>query len=443
MIASKGDPKMSQRRGKTSGWAAFDQQQRKNDNPDDRPSNEAFPSLSGTVQPEKTFSRNEQRQVKSFSSVILPSLDFPAPLKEDLNGKSSGINSSVGPQISQISLNNNNDLVSRQLKELFDWADDSLIKDIIAAADGDFDKASSFLKAMVYDQSSPEHENVVMKSSSFSNMEPVTNGKLIPAKRDASLKHMSESATTWSVLKPCVGNNFENVTNDITLSAGKLFDDCMESNAMLGQLTSVPVEPEWEEDDVYLSSRKDAIKMMRAAARHSKAATNSFLRGDHISAQQFSLKAREEWEATQSLNAKAACDILSIRNENNGIWRLDLHGLHASEAVQAVKERLHMIETQMLSEGSRSSELPNRFRTKTEEWCASYPDGCNNLEKPDNRALNRLKPIWLEIITGIGNHSRGGAALPTAVRTFLADNGYRFDEARPGAIMVRPKFRLS
>ncbi|XP_021772664.1 uncharacterized protein LOC110736679 [Chenopodium quinoa] len=443
MIASKGDSKMSWRRGKTSGWAAFDQQQRQKDNPDVRPSNEAFPSLSSTVKPEKTFSRNRQRQVKSFSSVILPSLDFAAPLKEDLNCKSSGINSSEGPQVSQISLNNKNDLVSRQLKELFDWADDSLIEDIMASAGGDFDKASSFLKAMVYDQSSPEHENVQMNISSFSIMEPVTNGKLIPAKRDASLKDMSESPKTWSVLKPCVGNNIENVTNDITLSAEKLFDDCMEFNAMLGELTSVPVEPEWEEDDVYLSSRKDAIKMMRAAARHSKAATNSFLRGDHISAQQFSLKAREEWGAAQSLNAKAACDILSIRNEKNGIWRLDLHGLHASEAVQAVKERLHMIETQMLSEGSRSSELPNRFRTKTEEWCGSYPDGCNNLENSDKRALNRLKPTWLEIITGIGNHSRGGAALPTAVRTFLADNRYRFDEARPGAIMVRPKFRLS
>ncbi|RVX21450.1 hypothetical protein CK203_002323 [Vitis vinifera] len=43
--------------------------------------------------------------------------------------------------------------------------------------------------------------------------------------------------------------------------------------------------------------------------------------------------------------------------------------------------------------------------------------------------------------TGRGNHSRGQAALPTAVRSFLNEHGYRFEEARPGVIAVRPKFR--
>lgn len=87
----------------------------------------------------------------------------------------------------------------------------------------------------------------------------------------------------------------------------------------------------------------------------------------------------------QSLNAKAACEILRIRNENNGIWRLDLHGLHASEAVKAVKERLFMIETQ----GSRQSDFPNSSK--------SMP-----VNKSEEQASYRLKPIWLEVITGIG-----------------------------------------
>ncbi|XP_021852588.2 uncharacterized protein [Spinacia oleracea] len=433
MIASKGDSKMSQRRAKTSGWAVFDHQQKQKDGREARPSNEAFPSLPTTLQSEKTFTRNKHRQAKSFSSVILPSLDFRAPLQDNVKRKPSEIGSSAGPHIF---LSNKKGLVSRQLKELFGWADDSLIEDIMAAAGDDFDKASSFLKAMVSDQSSQDHENVGVANFKSDIVEPVSNGNLIHEKKDASLKDISKFAKTWSVLKPCVSNNIDNVTNEFTLSAEKLFDDSMEINAMLGRWTSVPVEPEWEEDDVYLSCRKDAIKMIRSATRHSKAATNSFLSGDHTSAQQFSLKAGEEWRAAQSLNAKAACEILSIRNENNGMWRLDLHGLHASEAVQAVKERLYMIETQVLSEGLRSSELPNNLRTKAEASRASY------LDKLDERASSRLKPIWLEIITGIGNHSRGGAALPTAVRSFLADNGYRFDETRPGAIIVRPKFRL-
>jgi hypothetical protein len=32
---------------------------------------------------------------------------------------------------------------------------------------------------------------------------------------------------------------------------------------ILGHLKSIPVEPEWEEDDVYLSHRKNALRMMR------------------------------------------------------------------------------------------------------------------------------------------------------------------------------------
>ncbi|MCI20244.1 smr protein/MutS2 C-terminal, partial [Trifolium medium] len=44
---------------------------------------------------------------------------------------------------------------------------------------------------------------------------------------------------------------------------------------------------------------------------------------------------------------------------------------------------------------------------------------------------------------GVGNHSRGQAALPTAVRSYLNENRYRFEETRPGVITVWPKFRQS
>jgi hypothetical protein len=42
---------------------------------------------------------------------------------------------------------------------------------------------------------------------------------------------------------------------------------------------------------------------------------------------------------------------------------------------------------------------------------------------------------------GIGKHSKGQASLPVAVRGFLIENGYRFEELRPGVFNVRPKFR--
>ena len=66
-----------------------------------------------------------------------------------------------------------------------------------------------------------------------------------------------------------------------------------------------------------------------------------------------------------------------------------MHGLHALEAVEAVKKRLFMIETQFLSKGSRHSELPNSSKSMPEN-------------KSEEQASYRLKPIWLEVITSIG-----------------------------------------
>lgn len=445
MIASKGE-KMSRGRVKSTGWAAFDLQQRQKDALPAQACNEPFPSLPINVTPLQrlgTFSTNSPLSVKPFSSVVLAKVDFPDTVVDDKKNKPFEIGSSTGLQNGHISQDNKYGRVFRQLKELYSWADDSLIEDIMAAAGNDFDSASSFLKAMVSDESSEKiNDNMVVKSSCGS-IELVSNDKTSHGERDISLEKISEPSKTCSVLNPCVGDDDGDMRAEFGLRAEKLSDDCMDTNKILGHLTCVPIEPEWEEDDIYLSCRKDAIKLMRAATRHSKAATNSFLRGDHYSAQQFSLKAQEEWAAAERLNLKAAREILSIRNENNGIWRLDLHGLHAVEAVQALQERLSMIETQVFSKGSSFSGLPNSFRTKAEGLQASSSSGFNNSERLNEQAFSGQKPVWLEVITGIGNHSRGGAALPAAVRSYLSDNGYRYDEARAGVIMVRPKIRHS
>ena len=143
----------------------------------------------------------------------------------------------------------------------------------------------------------------------------------------------------------------------------------------------------------------DFILVNRAAAQHSKSATNAFLRGNHFAAQQFSQKAREEWAAAKRLNMEAAHEILSIRNANNGLWKLDLHGLHAAEAVQALQERLHTIETQLLSKNSSASVLTNSLGTKVPASYASS-GGFNNTERPNQRALSGQMPKYLEVITG-------------------------------------------
>lgn len=217
------------------------------------------------------------------------------------------------------------------------------------------------------------------------------------------------------------------------------------------RLSGIPIEPEWEDeyhDDVYLRHRKHALRTMRSASQHSKAATNAFLRGDHVSAHQHSLKAHHQWLAAQTLNSKAANDILAISNSQNDVWKLDLHGLHASEAIHVLQHHLQTIETKLLWNRSVS---PNSLQAETTRIVRSHSFeslGCvEDKQQPQqqqqrHQASLKQKPTSLQVITGVGNHSRGQASLPAAVRGFLVDNGYRFEELKPGVITVRPKFRL-
>lgn len=353
---------MSWRRAKTSsGWAAFDLHQKQKDIA--RSSNEPFPSLPNnmtSLQPSTSFSRNNHPYVKPFSSVIVPSVDFTATLGNKKSEPSNGGSSNV-PQITEICRENKFDRVFKQLKECYSWADDGLIEDIMVAVDNDFEKASSFLKGMVSDESFEKNQHNAVVKSGCESTELWSNEKRLPGKREVPSEKISEPFMVCTLLDSHVGDENREVRSEFDLRGEKLSDGDMDINAMISQLTCVPIEPEWEEDDLYISCRKDAIKMMRAAARHSKSATNSFLRGDHFTAQQFSTKAREEWTAAKKLNEKAAREILTTRNENNGLWKLDLHGLHATEAVLALQERLYTIETQVFSKSSSLLAHPNSF----------------------------------------------------------------------------------
>jgi len=95
-------------------------------------------------------------------------------------------------------------------------------------------------------------------------------------------------------------------------------------------------------------------------------------------AREYSSKAQEKWKIVKKLNENAAKEILSIRNVNNDLWTLDLHGLHAQEAISALKEHLWKIECQ-----ERSKQVSNR---KT------------NIAEP--QAMHQSKQNKLHVITG-------------------------------------------
>jgi hypothetical protein len=104
---------------------------------------------------------------------------------------------------------------------------------------------------------------------------------------------------------------------------------------------------ECEENDVYLKFRREALRLSRARGKYARGAYNAYLAGDHAHAKQFSREARENFKTAEQLHAQAAEEILFSRNADVNVWALDLHGLHATEAVHALKERLAHLEKEL------------------------------------------------------------------------------------------------
>ncbi|KAI3836173.1 hypothetical protein MKX03_028152 [Papaver bracteatum] len=222
-----------------------------------------------------------------------------------------------------------------KLKEFHKWTDDSLIGDVLGYVSNDFSQASTVLQTVF--------------SSDSSNQ----TGKAYTSDRSDPSQNMAEE--TKILVEECHGE--PNVGKFSTKS--NLYD------------ITAPVN--------------------LSAAQHSQAASNAFLRGDHHSAQELSLRRRQK--------------ILSIRNHRNDVWKLDLHGLHASEAVHALKERLG---------GLRLSShlLCIPIKLSNQKRCSPF----------DSVSFLRRNNI-------------------AETRGFTSYNRYLFDDTWPGVIAVRPKFR--
>ncbi|XP_057787304.1 uncharacterized protein LOC131004622 [Salvia miltiorrhiza] len=366
-----------------SGWTAFDLEQRRKQQAQGDDSN-PYPSLSPLPAPQTLLTKNQSLfSDKPFSSLLAPSIDFPClKNKKTCTAESVGTVKAYG-----------------KLKDVHPWADESLIQDVLAGVNNNVDEALSLLEAML----TTEHK----VGSSCTNFD-------IP---DASFSSND--------------NHKQPMDEESSLQ-------------LLEAIKSLPIEPEpeWGEDDVYLIYRKDAIRMMRSASRHSKSANDAYIRGDHAAARHFSLKAQQEWAAAERLNAEAAKEILDVRNCKNDLWTLDLHGLHAAEAVEALHERLMSVES-LVSQNRLAAQQGMLKESGMSVAASVQSSGQIEMEKFGRQhPTSRQRITLLQVITGKGNHSRGSAALPSAIRNFLSENGYNLDETRPGVIMVRPKFRL-
>uniref|UniRef100_A0A1J3F6A3 Smr domain-containing protein n=1 Tax=Noccaea caerulescens TaxID=107243 RepID=A0A1J3F6A3_NOCCA len=446
ILRASANTKMSWMKGKSSGWTAFDLKERQKQGLKSTIEDDPFPPVSSSGNASldvrgKLRRNHEPSSEKSFSSVLIPPPKFPALTENNAYGKNQvcggGRRSRPSTLIPPV---NSHDLAFMKLKEMFSWADDSLIRDILLSTEDHFEMALDFLKGMVSAGDSVPDEGNNNKEADDPNStrsECKTFGRTVTSSAKMAARSTCVDGGKYG-LQERGGSSF--LAN--AYESEKLSDDISELDSIIQRLHSIPIEPEWEEDDLYLIHRKDALKMMRSASNHSRAAQNAFLRYDHASAKQHSEKAREDWSTAEKLNAEAAKKILGITNRNNDIWKLDLHGLHAGEAVQVLQERLQKIEGQFTVNRSVS---PNRGRLKNVALRSASQEPCGRLdvEGLDRQRTTRELRNSLQVVTGIGKHSRGHASLPVAVKTFFEDNRYRIDETRPGVITVRPKFRHS
>lgn len=438
--------KTSHSRGKTTGWAAFDQKHRQGHALESETEHDPFPPISRAIvspNPRQNLAGNNSSYKKPFSAVLQSSVDFPRLAhnkneeKQLLSDDSSNVQGTSKDLVQE-----SHTAELKKLMELHSWAANELIVDIVEALDNDFVKASTLLEGML-SAGLFEGDKECKREKQNTSSQDSSHDELTRIKDFSSGKNVDFSDGTDTL------NNDPYSVNKYMIDEkslrGKTYDDSIGTRSILDHLKSLPLEPEWEEEeeeDVYLRFRKDAIRVLRSASQHSRAAQNAFLRGDHSSAQHHSLKAREEWLVAERLNDSAAKDILSIRNSNNNIWTLDLHGLHKTEAVQALKERLRKLESQVPSNRSVSPKRLHRIYQKNGVAQSSSVECLTFIDKEKvDKPQSGQRPLSLQVITGVGNHSRMEALLPTAVRSFLDENGYRFDDIRPGVITVRLKFR--
>lgn len=250
---------MSVTRVKSPGWAAFDLKQRQKQGLAPETDKDPYPPISSTLTSLRNcenVSRNTDLLVKPFASVLLPSVEFPTLSDEnecDYKGKHGHT------AIEQ----DNHDLALKKVKALHSWADNSLIEDLLAAVDSDIKRASNLLKGMVSSSGSAEEnkETKIAEPSSTIDDSPCyrKSGEICFSEKALDLSNLS--STTGDGVK-C--NFIESV--DVHASSVKNVSHCADDmKSIMERLLSLPIEPEWEEDDVYLVHRRDAMKMMRYA----------------------------------------------------------------------------------------------------------------------------------------------------------------------------------
>ncbi|XP_015770243.1 PREDICTED: NEDD4-binding protein 2-like [Acropora digitifera] len=174
---------------------------------------------------------------------------------------------------------------------------------------------------------------------------------------------------------------------------GLYLDDSSRSDAADGSFQNF-------EAPTYLDFRAEAFQHHKQRDEFFKKAALAFSNKQGDLAQVYAEQGRFHSQKVKEANARAAALILDQTNVGRDENTIDLHGLHVSEAIEALRN--------FLSEKSDPNCSPSKRGGKV-----------------------------ISVITGRGNKSRGGKArIKPAILEYLKESNYRYSEPRPGLVNV-------
>ncbi|GIL62000.1 hypothetical protein Vafri_16328 [Volvox africanus] len=232
--------------------------------------------------------------------------------------------------------------------------------------------------------------------------------------------------------------------------------------------------------DAYIRHRQSALKLTHAWRNLMNKASAAFTAGDRALGRQLVSEAQDLRRQAAEAHREAAKRIVLEMNEGRQLseWELDLHGLHAAEAVEALARRIKALEHGSAGAaaavaaaattpsaaagadlsgggggGSTRRQMQQKRRTVGSHSSAVTAEAAvavaaEHKAPADVAAAAATAKLLasgrvLRVIVGKGLHSSGGeASLPRVVKNFLLDRGYRFIP-RAGVIEVQLRRRFA
>ncbi|BDA42271.1 probable NEDD4-binding protein 2 at C-terminar half [Coccomyxa sp. Obi] len=280
----------------------------------------------------------------------------------------------------------------RQLSEIHPWADEALLKDVLAAAGDSVASAAWILSELQAPNTSPNTPSVSPNMSPHTSPHRQHPLRQFAAGNDNQTSRVPGLPSPKGAPPPRPG-----VSTPKQSSSGPVRWQHQPGTSS----SAVPAYPEDDGQDAYYSFRADALQLTRRWQKAAQKAGTSYSGGDHSGARKYARDARILRNSALAAHAAAADAIERANNADKGLdmWTLDLHGLHVGEAIAAVDRRLQQLEEHLSQTKVRSAEL--------------------------------------KVITGVGNHSSGGeASLGRSVVNHLLGRGVSHS-VRGGVVVVQ------